>query len=59
MQCPECGNNVNGVDHNKRGLRCEWCWARLPAVQPEPEPKQTPKLKPEPKAKPKAARPKG
>lgn len=30
MKCPTCGKETKGVDHNKRGLRCTSCWARLP-----------------------------
>ncbi len=28
--CPECGKQTEGVNHNGRGPRCAWCWARLP-----------------------------
>ena len=30
MKCPECGKQTKGRDHNNRGLRCTFCWARLP-----------------------------
>lgn len=31
MICPACKNETEGIDHNKRGLRCTFCWERLPA----------------------------
>jgi DNA-directed RNA polymerase subunit RPC12/RpoP len=40
MKCNECGAETPGVDHNNRGLRCTFCFARLvvePAATPEPE----------------------
>ena len=41
MKCPTCGEQTKGRDHNKRGLRCTVCWARLPDKPPElPKPKR-------------------
>jgi len=36
MKCPACGKQTEGRDHNKRGLRCTFCWARVPDELPEP-----------------------
>ena len=27
--CPQCGKQTEGVNHNNRGLRCTFCFARL------------------------------
>lgn len=46
MICPACGRETDGVNHNRRGLRCGMCWALLPLpVQVEPE-KVTPPAEP-------------
>ena len=37
MRCPTCGKQTKGRDHNKRGLRCTFCWALLPDVPPKPK----------------------
>lgn len=34
MDCPDCKRWVNGINHNGRGLRCEYCWAELPKPAP-------------------------
>ena len=41
MKCPTCGRQTKGRDHNKRGLRCTFCWARLPD---KPRAKRKPKM---------------
>lgn len=57
MKCPTCGKQTKGIDHNRRGLRCTFCWARLPDELPKPKPKARAKPKPKAKAKPKAKKP--
>lgn len=52
MKCPTCGKQTKGRDHNNRGLRCTFCWARLPD-DASLEPPQPPKL-PKPKRGPEA-----
>lgn len=39
MKCPTCGKQTKGRDHNKRGLRCTWCWAPLPKPKRSHKPK--------------------
>jgi hypothetical protein len=46
MKCNECGAETPGVDHNNRGLRCTFCFARLYGAEPEEAP-----ATPEPEAK--------
>lgn len=36
MKCPTCGEQTEGRNHNKRGLRCTCCWALLPNELPKP-----------------------
>ena len=58
MKCPTCGKQTEGIDHNKRGLRCTFCWARLPDEPPKPRRKRQPKAKPKARPKAKAESPK-
>jgi len=51
MKCPVCGEQTKGIDHNGRGLRCTFCWARLPV----PEPASRVAVPEKPKAVPKRA----
>lgn len=44
MQCPECGEDTKGRDHNGRGLRCTACWTKLPDVEDAKTPKPAPNV---------------
>ena len=55
MKCLECGKQTKGRDHNKRGLRCTFCWALLPGKAPKPKRKQKPQAEVEMKPKPNVA----
>ena len=55
MKCPACKKETEGRNHNKRGLRCTFCWARLPdelyeqpglPAQVRPKPKRGPEAGP-------------
>lgn len=48
MICLTCGRETDGVNHNRRGLRCTMCWALLPLTTPEPEVEQVKAVSPEP-----------
>lgn len=58
ITCPTCGKQTEGVNHNGRGWRCTFCFARIPepaqpatgvsgswipAQQPEQEPEPEPR----------------
>lgn len=67
MNCPECGQEIEGVNHNDRGWRCENCWAFLgfewsakskpkTVEKTEPKAEEEPADKPKPKPAPKVPR---